>query len=77
MQQARKRRIARICAVGGTQEKNKKLVKGVTSEMKICKSLKMSQLQNNGCRLVTFQTTLALSFYFILFFSVMKGLISV
>lgn len=38
------------------RRKKKKLVKGVTSKMKLCKSLKMSQIQNNGLRLVTFQT---------------------
>jgi hypothetical protein len=41
MKQARKRRIARVYAVGGTQ--GEKFVKGVTSKLKLCQSLKRSQ----------------------------------
>ena len=45
IEQTRKRRIARVCAVGGTQVKKKKLVKSITSEVKLCQSLKVSQIQ--------------------------------
>jgi hypothetical protein len=41
IEQARKQRIARVYAVGGTQEI--KFVKGVTSKMKLCQRLKTSQ----------------------------------